>query len=85
MDDLRQALYKVLTTRFGLRRDHLTDDTQLFSSGLIDSLGVIDFVSFIEGEIGKTVPVADITLENFDSISQVVAYTRRLDNTGGSE
>ena len=78
MNDFRQALHTVLVTQFRIDRNGLDDNTALFSSGLIDSLGVMDLVGFIEGEIGQAVPVDAITIENFDSIARIVAFARTL-------
>jgi len=82
MSDLKQALRAKLVTEFGVDRNTLDDNTKLFSGGLVDSLGVMDFVSFVEHEIGKPVPIAHVTLENFDSIAQIVAFVQTLTGNG---
>ncbi len=78
MNDLKEALRSALVTQFRIERDSLDDNTELFSSGIIDSLSVMDLVCFVEREIGQTVPAADITLENFDSIARIVAFAHAL-------
>jgi D-alanine--poly(phosphoribitol) ligase subunit 2 len=78
MNDLRQTLHTALVTQFRVDRDGLDDNTGLFSSGLIDSLSVMDLVCFVEHEIGRAVPPTAITLENFDSIARIVAFARTL-------
>jgi acyl carrier protein len=78
MSDFRQALRTVLVTQFRIDRNALDDNTALFSGGLIDSLGVMDLVGFVEGQIGQPVPAAAITMENFDSIARIVAFARTL-------
>jgi D-alanine--poly(phosphoribitol) ligase subunit 2 len=83
MNDLRQSLRTALVTRFGIDRTHLDDDTALFSSGLIDSLSVMDLVCFVESEIGCTIPPAAITLENFDSVNHIVRFAGTLASAGG--
>jgi len=80
MDDLKKALRRALTARFGVRVP-VDDDTQLFSRGLIDSLNVVELVTFVEEELGRPIPPADITLENFDSIARIVRYAG---NSGGA-
>jgi len=84
MQDLGGALRRALATRFGVRVG-LDDDTGLFSGGLIDSLSVIELVSFVEGEIGCAIPPADITLENFDSINRIVRFAEALASAGGGK
>lgn len=46
----------------------------LLLTGLLDSLGVMALVSFVEGRIGATIPPQDVTLENFTSIDALMAY-----------
>ena len=77
MNELKRSLRIALVSRFGVRGE-LNDDTGLFSSGLIDSLSVMDLVGFVEGEIGVAIRPGDITLENFDSIGRIARFADRL-------
>lgn len=77
MDELKKSLRLALPSRFGVKGD-LTDDTGLFSGGLIDSLSVMDLVGFVEEQIGAPIRPGDITLENFDSIDRIVRFAERL-------
>ena len=77
MDDLKKSLRRALATRFGVRTP-VDDDTGLFSRGLIDSLNVVELVSFVEEELGRPIPPGDITLDNFDSINRIVRYADKL-------
>ena len=77
MSDLRNTLRQALAGRFGIRAA-IKDDTELFSSGLIDSLNVMELVSLVEGEIGQMIPPADIVLDNFDSIERIARLADRL-------
>lgn len=49
-------------------------DEELLLSGLLDSLGVMALVSFIEETRGTRIPPEDVTLENFTSIKTILAY-----------
>jgi acyl carrier protein len=73
MEHLKKALHRELVACFNIRVP-LDDDTELFSSGLIDSLNVMELVTFVEGEIGRTIPPAEITLENFDTINRIARF-----------
>ena len=77
MDELKNTLRRALASQFGLRVS-IDDDTQLFSSGLIDSLNVMELVSFVEGAIGQSIAPAEIVLENFDSIERIAQLALRL-------
>lgn len=82
MNHLKQALRSALVTHFRIDRGSLDDDTTLFSSGLIDSLSVMELVSFVERTIGEMVPLAEITLENFDSVNRIVRFAETLTSAG---
>lgn len=58
---------------------NLQADDNLLTSGLIDSLGIIRLVNFIEDSFGVEVRPEDITIENFRTINVIANYleTRR--------
>jgi len=49
-------------------------DESLFTSGLLDSFALTDFVSGLEEEFGVTIPDSDLSARKFDSIGKVDAY-----------
>lgn len=49
-------------------------DEDLLLSGLLDSLGVMSLVAFLEKQSGKQIPPQDITIENFTSVSTISDY-----------
>ncbi|OFX21913.1 MAG: acyl carrier protein [Anaeromyxobacter sp. RBG_16_69_14] len=57
--------------------DEVPDDESFLGSGIIDSLGVMQLVSFIESELGSKVPDAHLIPENFDSIARMAAYVEQ--------
>jgi acyl carrier protein len=77
MDDLKKSLQRALVSRFGVKGP-VDGDTELFSRGLIDSLNVVELVTFVEEALGCAIPPADITLENFDSINRIVRFAEKL-------
>lgn len=52
----------------------LGPDTSLFSDGTIDSIGLISLVEYLERTCGIEVGPTDVTMENFDTITRVIAY-----------
>ena len=55
----------------------MSEETPLFSSGLIDSFSLVSLMSYIEDEGGVRIAPADVNLENFDSIGRILAYLDR--------
>jgi acyl carrier protein len=57
--------------------DDFEDDDSFLANGLIDSLGMMQVVSFVESEFRISVKDTDLVPENFDSVVNVAAYVRR--------
>jgi acyl carrier protein len=54
-----------------------TDHDDLLANGLIDSLGVVQLVSFVERKFDTVVPDEDVTTDNFQCLKDVAAYLER--------
>ena len=52
----------------------LADHDSLFSSGIVDSLGVLDLVTYLENEFGVIVADEDLLAENFESIDRMAEF-----------
>ena len=52
----------------------LAPEDDLLTTGLIDSLGIMRLVTFIEEEFGTDVPPEDIVIENFLTITHISNY-----------
>jgi acyl carrier protein len=62
------------------RKKSINEDEDLLSSGLIDSLGILMLVSFIEDKFGIQVPGEDVVYENFSSIEAMSRYLAGHEN-----
>lgn len=58
--------------------DELRDDTDLLASGLLNSLGVLRLVGFVEERFGVRVPNDELNEANFRSVDTVRALLERL-------
>ena len=56
------------------RTKNVTDDAALLKNGVIDSLGILEVVSFVENEFSITVVDEDLMPENFGSIKSIAAF-----------
>ncbi|MFN6120813.1 MAG: acyl carrier protein [Actinomycetes bacterium] len=52
-------------------------DTDLLLTGLVDSLGVVEIVGWIEDRLGLTVAPADVVLEHFQTVRLMLDYLDR--------
>lgn len=55
-----------------------SDDSSFLQEGIIDSLGVMELVAFVEKTFEVKVDDHDITPDNFDSVRKLAAYVQRL-------
>lgn len=53
------------------------DDDSLLDSGIIDSTGVLELVSFLEEEFGIEVKDEELIPDNLDSLNKLAAYIER--------
>jgi len=52
----------------------LASDEDLLESSLVDSLGIMHLIGFIESRFQFAVPGEDVTVENFESVSRIACY-----------
>jgi acyl carrier protein len=50
------------------------DDEDLLLSGLVDSLGVVRLIAFLEEQTSVNIPPGEVTIENFGTVSAMVNY-----------
>jgi acyl carrier protein len=75
--DLTAELLTLVAEDISLTGEPITSDTELLLSGMVDSLGVVRVVHWIEERCGISVDPADVTLEHFETVGAIVAYVCR--------
>ena len=74
---LNTKIREFILKKFPLgRRKGLNDSDGLLETGIVDSLGVLQIVTFIEEEFLITVADEDLVPENFQSIERLAAFVR---------
>lgn len=53
-----------------------TDDTSFLQEGIIDSLGVLELVEFVQKSFGVKVKQTEVTRANFDSVATLAVFVR---------
>lgn len=53
------------------------DDASFLEERIVDSLGVLELVGFIEQQFGVAVADHELTPENFDSVQRIADYLSR--------
>lgn len=55
----------------------LDDDQPLIESGIVDSLGVLKIMAFLDETFGVDLASAEITLENFKDVKTICGLVQR--------
>lgn len=62
------------------RKDGLTDRSPPLESGLIDSLGILDLVGFLEERFAIQVTDEELVPENFQTVGQLAVFVAQKKN-----
>ena len=75
---ITERLLKMVNAQVSLDPSvEIVADTDLLLTGLVDSLGVVQIVGWIEDELGIEVDPLDVVLENFQTVERMAAYIDR--------
>jgi acyl carrier protein len=55
-----------------------TADTDLFEANVIDSMGVLELVAFIDNQLHISLEQGDLVIENFRSVNDMVKTLCRI-------
>ncbi len=73
--DVREQITRFIRKTFPSARRHaLSTDDPLLESGIIDSLGVLTLVEFLEAEFQMTVTDDDLVPEHFGTIERIAEF-----------
>lgn len=70
-----QALIDFIKDRSGV--SDFDAETPLFSGGLMDSMAVLELATFVQRKTGVAFPASEVTLDNLDSVSRILAYVNK--------
>jgi acyl carrier protein len=75
---MNERVRQVVMEKFPLAKKRgLKDSDELLESGIVDSLGILDLVAFLESEFGLTVGDEDLLPENFRSIERIAEFANQ--------
>ena len=78
---MKQTIKQYIVDKIVGEEIEIADDASLFSEGIIDSLGNVKLISFLEKQYNIRIEPGEITMENFDTIKQIVAFVEQKLNT----
>ena len=59
------------------RNAKLSEEDDLLSGGILDSLGILQMVAFVDKTFGIQIPDEDVVFETFQSVSSLVSYLQQ--------
>ncbi len=71
MENIKESLKKFIMETFMFGQGELNYDTPLFETGIIDSMGFIKLLAFLEKSCGISLDMSEITMENFRTINEI--------------
>ena len=74
--EFEAALLAFIADDVVLEDGGIEGSTDLLLTGMVDSLGVIVIVEWIERRLGRTIDPADVVLENFETVDAMMEFLR---------
>jgi acyl carrier protein len=71
------AVEGFITEKFILDNGTISRDEDLLAADILDSLAIVELVSFLEAQFGIQVVDDDLVPENFRTIDEIVAFVGR--------
>lgn len=84
MGDVERDVREFISENYILDGQVLAADASLTSHGVLDSMGILELIMFIEERFSVKVPDEDTLPENLDSVERIVRYVEdRLEQVRG--
>jgi acyl carrier protein len=69
---VKEKIKNFIVENFLFGERGLKDDEPLFESGIIDSLGLIKLIAFIEKNFNVSIDISEIMIENFNTLNDIM-------------
>ena len=70
---MKEQIKKYIVDTFLYGEGDLSDDEPLFDSGIIDSLGFMKLLAYIEKAFNVTIDMSEVTMEKFSTVNDIAA------------
>jgi acyl carrier protein len=70
----KELLLSFMEGKLGVDTTDLDEDSCLFSSGVVDSVGMVQLIALVEAEGNVKFSPDDITLDHLDSIGRILRF-----------
>ncbi len=77
-DEFQLALLQMINEEISLDASMTVElDTDLLMTGLVDSLGVVQIVDWMEDRLGIAIEPTDVVIEHFQTVRAMTEYLER--------
>jgi acyl carrier protein len=73
---LEHLIENYITQNLAYAGESFGADTSLVAAGIIDSVGVLELVAYLQSEFAIEISQPDVTLDNFDSVTKMAEFVR---------
>lgn len=74
---LKQKIKEFVRNSTFDENSRINDDTMIFKEGILDSMGLVTLISFLEEEFKIQTEDSDLVEENFETINAIADYIAR--------
>jgi acyl carrier protein len=75
--DIMRDIQEFLVTELAAERESFAPDENLLAQGIIDSMGILSLVSFLESRFGIKATDEELVPENFETLQALASYVER--------
>jgi acyl carrier protein len=75
--DIVKEIQGYVLSEFAAERDEIAPDENLLGQGILDSMGILKLVTFLEERFGIQTVDDDLVPENFESIAHMRDFVER--------
>jgi len=77
MENIKQQVNDYILEATFAEKDKIQEDTMIFQEGLLDSMGFVMLLGFLEESFNIKPDDAELVEENFESINAIVDYIQQ--------
>ncbi len=77
---MKEQIRRFIVENFLFNERGLEDDEPLFDSGIIDSLGLMKLLAFIEKKFNISIEMSEIMIENFNTLNGIMETLKTTAN-----
>ena len=77
IQEIKKGVFQFVYDNAFTSRENITDDVLIFKNGLLDSMGLVMLITYLEDNFNIQTTDADLVEENFESINAITAFVEK--------